>query len=313
MADADGDPTYGVDANAVAAMFQQGFSEEGGTADPEPTVAPDPVQPVVDPAQAPASDEQTPATEDTPLGPLPDISDFPPELQELFNKRVGDFQSGFTKRTTELAEANRFLQDAGMSAEDALEAAKFVQQIQSDPEARAGLYQALKEQFEAQQDTTPTVEEDPLAAYEDLPPDIKQRLIAADVANKRIDAWEAKMAEQEKQAQEAAYYAEIQENLDRQYENVVKVNPDLNDEAIRNDIMALGAMTGGDLVKATDRYRAIENRVQAKMRAGANVPGGTTTAPQGAGYSAPPPTDLSFDDGSVGAAALEYLKANSGG
>lgn len=307
MSDAAGSD-FGVDANAVAAMFQAATAD--GT-DPAAEVTDSGLEPGTDPTQQPAQvAPQT--TEDGPLGPVPDLSDLDPAARAIVEKRIADFQSGFTKRTTELSEAHRFLTDAGMSAEDALAAAQFVQQVQNDPEARAGLYQALKEQFEAEQTPEPTPENPlgDLSDYEDLPPEIRDRLLATDALTARLDAIEAAETARQKEQAEAAYLAEIESNLETQWNGITEAYPDLNDPDVEADVFALGASTGGNLAQAVDIYRRIENRAQAKLHAGASVPGGTGSLPAGAGHSTEPQPIENFED--AGKAALEFLRANSG-
>jgi len=270
----------------------------------------------VDPG-TPAPQEQT--TEDAPdpaaaLGEVPDLSDLDPAARAYAEKRIRDYQAGFTKRTTELADANRLLEQAGGNFESVQEAYEFAQMLQSNtPEgeqARASLYQALAEQYGQQQpETTPTpVEEASDLSEFDLPPEIMSRLSKTDQLEARLNAFEAQAQASAEREQQAQYLQQVQDNLNQQWDRVTTEYPDLIEA--EDHIFALGASTGGDLAAAADIYREIVNSAQAALYQGAaSVPGGLAPLPAGAGSSVEPPQLETFQD--AGKAALDFLRQHS--
>lgn len=275
----------------------------------EPEAAPD--QTTVDPADTAAPNEQTPTP--NPLGPDPDVSDLDPATQALVNQRVLELRQGFTKRTTELADANRILEAAGGDPEAVLEAWTFQQMLMDDSaegaDARARLYQALNSQYGAQppavepavQDTTP---DDPFSEY-DLPPEIKEALSLVPQLKQQLDAINANQQAQEQEFAKQQYIQEVYEDLSNKWSLITTEHPDIAE--YEDAVFALGAHTNGNLLEAVDIVRGIEARAQAKLFAGSvNVPGGQVSPPAGGGHSTEPVVIETFKD--ARAAALEYLE-----
>jgi hypothetical protein len=246
--------------------------------------------------------------------PVPDLSDLDPAARAAVEARIRDFQRGWTERTTKLSDANRILQAAGGDPENLMEAYTFQQMLMDEGpdgvEARARLLQALTNGATPQPQET--AEEDPFADY-DLPPEIRDRLNQVGSLNERLSRFEA--AQEEAAAREAhqTYVNEIVADLDERYGEMVEAFPDLagnsveEGQAIEEEIMALGAFTGGDLGAALDLYRRIEGRALSRLEAGAvSVPGGATTPPAGGGHSTTPVEINSIKD--AGAATKEYLE-----
>lgn len=309
----EGTPSEGisVDPAAVVAALEQGFQAEG----PEPTQN----EPVNEPVQDPGTEPAAAQTED-PLGPIPDLSDLTPEARAVVMKRIGDFQRGYTEKTTKLSDANRILQAAGGDPNAVLEAYEFAQTLSSDsPEGeamRARLYQSLMQQYgqqgapqESQETANP---EDPFSDY-DLPPEIKDRLLKTDALEERIARWEAAQEQQAAQQQYEQYMAEVINDLDTKYAELTNEFPDLQgntpEEAktIEKTIFALGAWSDGNLVEAVNMYRDMENLFLSRLKSGAvSVPGGSVTPPAGGGHSTEPVEINDLKD--AGAATKEFLE-----
>lgn len=294
----DADSTVVDNAGVMAAL--QGLP-------PEPTDN-------VDPGDGAPEGQTTEVTPDpaAALGPVPDLSDLDPAARAYAEKRIADYQRGFTTRTTELADANRLLEQAGGNFESVQEAYQFASLLQSDSpegeEARASLYQALAEQYgQATPEPTvaPATPDSDLSEF-DLPPEIMARLSKADQAIARLDALESGMQARAQQEEQARYQQQVMDNLNQQFDRVVTEYPDLAEA--EDYIFALGASTGGDLAAAADLYREIVNGAQAALYQGsASVPGGIQAPVAGAGNSDVPPEPIT-DFKQAGAAALDYLK-----
>lgn len=265
----------------------------------------------VDPG-TPAPQEQTTETPDplAALGPVPDLSDLDPAARAYADKRIADYQRGFTARTTELADANRLLEQAGGNFDSVQEAYEFATLLQSNTtegeQARASLYQALAEQYaqpKAPETVVPETPDSDLSEF-DLPPEIMSRLSQVDQLKARLDAAEAQSAQRAEQEAQQAYMQQVQTNLDKQWDAVTTEYPDLVDA--EDYIFALGASTGGDLAAAADLYREIQNNAQAALyKNAASVPGGLQAPAVGAGHSTEPPKLETIKD--AGAAALDFL------
>lgn len=272
-----------------------------------------PTDDVVDPGTPAPPDTQTTDAPDpvAALGQVPDLSDLDPAARAYAEKRIADYQRGFTARTTELADANRLLEQAGGNFESVQEAYEFASLLQSNtPEgeqARASLYQALSEQYGNQ--GTPPAPEAPAPADGDLsefdlPPEIMSRLSKTDQLEARLNAMESAAAARAEQEERAAYMQQVQVNLDKQWDAITTEYPDLADA--EDYVFALGASTGGDLSAAADLYREITNNAQAALyKNAASVPGGLQPLPAGAGHSSEPPKLETLKD--AGAAALDFL------
>lgn len=265
----------------------------------------------VDPApEAAQQDEQTPEAD--PLGPDPDVSDLDPAVAALVNQRVLELRQGFTRKTTELKDANRILEAAGGDPEAVLEAWTFQQMLMEDSpegaEARDRLRQALVAQAGATQqvqEPTPATPDDPFAEY-DLPPEIKEALMDA----RQLKAEFASIRENEEaRAQEQArlqYVQEVADDLTGRLNEIVTEYPDLAEA--EDDIVDLGYSTQGNLLAAVDKYRAIEARIMDRLINGTvNVPGGQTTPPAGAGHSDVPPEEFT-DFKSLRGPVTEWLE-----
>jgi len=281
------------------------FANSGDVADPTP-------DPVVDPVEPAAPQvEQTPTPD--PLGPDPDVSDLDPAVQALVNQRVLELRQGFTKRTTELADANRILEAAGGDPEAVLEAYNFQQMLMDDGpegnEARARLYQALNSQYGSQQQpvvepNVPDTQDDPFAEY-DLPPEIKDALSLVPQLKAQLDAINAGQEAHQQEMARQAYVQEVAEDLSNTWNEITTEFPDIAE--YEDAVFALGAHTNGNLVEAMDIVRSIEARAQAKLFEGsANVPGGISSPPVGGGHSTEPVVIDNFKD--AGAAAIEFLQ-----
>lgn len=266
----------------------------------------------VDPGDA-APQEQTTEAPDpaAALGPVPDLSDLDPAARAYADKRIADYQRGFTARTTELADANRLLEQAGGNFESVQEAYEFATLLQANTaegeQARASLYQALAEQY-AQPGTpepvAPEATDSDLSEF-DLPPEIMSRLSKTDQLEARLNAMEAASAQRAEQEAQQAYMQQVQANLDKQWDAITTEYPDLADA--EDYVFALGASTGGDLSAAADLYREITNNAQAALyKNAASVPGGLAPLPAGAGHSSEPPKLETIQD--AGAAALDFLR-----
>lgn len=245
------------------------------------------------------------------LGQVPDLSDLDPAARAYAEKRIADYQRGFTARTTELADANRLLEQAGGNFESVQEAYEFATLLQSNTaegeQARASLYQALAEQYAQptapEAPVAPAADESDLSEF-DLPPEIMSRLSRVDQLEARLNAAEAASAQRAEQEQQQAYMQQVQANLDSQWDAITTEYPDLVDA--EDYVFALGASTGGDLSAAADLYREIANNAQAALyKNAASVPGGLAPPAIGAGHSSEPPKLETIKD--AGAAALDFL------
>ena len=291
-------PTDVVDNAGVMEALTGGYDNPTDEVDPGASAPQEQTTDAPDPAAA--------------LGQVPDLSDLDPAARAYAEKRIADYQRGFTQKTTELANANRLLEQAGGNLEQVQEAYEFASLLQSNtPEgeqARASLYQALAEQYG--QPSNPQVQEPQVPeagdlSEFDLPPEIMSRLTKADQLEARLNAMEAAQQARAEQEAQQAYMQQVQANLDKQWDAITTEYPDLVDA--EDYVFALGASTGGDLAAAADLYREITNNAQAALyRNAASVPGGINPLPAGAGHSSEPPKLETLKD--AGAAALDFLK-----
>lgn len=276
-------------------------------------VAEAPDTPVVDPAETAAPQGEQTQAED-PLGPDPDLSDLSPEARAFAEQRILQLRQGFTKRTTELADANRILEAAGGDPEAVLEAYEF-QRLLSDagPEgedARARLYQALAAQYGAQQQQVAAPADEPVDPFSeyDLPPEIRDALSLVPQLNARLQAFEAGQQEFAQQQAQQAYLQEVVDDLSSKWTEITTEYPDLVDA--EDYVFALGAHTNGNLLAAVDLYRQIETQAQAKLFEGSvRVPGGQVAPPAGGGHSTEPVEIEDFKQ--AGAAAKEFIERMS--
>lgn len=302
-------PEEAGDAGVLDTAAVMDFIQNNGQeADP----APDPVTPDVDPAP-PAATEAEPTPIADPLGPDPDVSDLDPATAALVNRRVLELRQGLTKRTTELADANRILEAAGGDPEAVLEAFTFQQMLMDDSpegaEARDRLYQALSAQRgtqpaapEATPEATP---DDPFSEY-DLPPAIMEALNDARQLKAEFASIRATQEARDQAAAHQAYVNDIAEDLTAKLGEITAEYPDLADA--EDDIVSLSYSTNGNLLEAMNLYRSIEARAQAKLIAGsANVPGGVVTPPAGGGHSTEPPEEFT-DFKSLRGPVTEWLE-----
>jgi hypothetical protein len=267
-----------------------------------------------DPNELPAQDDDTTPDPSDPLfRDLPDFSDLDPAQKAFLEKRVNDWRSDYTQKTTKLADANRILQEAGGNPQAVLDAYEFSEALKNDPEVRARLYQALQAE-QGQQTPTPAAEEapDPFSEY-DLPPEILSTLKAVPGLEARLASFEQNQQAIAEDNLKQQYLREVEQDLSQQYNDVTAAYPDLLGEnaqeaaAIEEEIFALAAHTNGNIAQAYDLYRRIESRGQARLyRGAANVPGGSVTPPVGGGHSTEPVVIETMKDASK--AAQEFLE-----
>jgi hypothetical protein len=297
-------PEEAGDAGVLDTAAVMDFFANNG--DAEPATDDTTVDPAVDAAQ---QDEQTPV--ESPLGPIPDLSDLDPDARAIVQKRISDFQRSYTEKTTKLADAQRILEGTGTDPEAILEAYQF-QQLLSDPgpegdDARARLYQALNAQYGTQpqqQAPTPETPEDPFSEY-DLPPEIRDALSMVPQLKAQLDQFTATQQEYAQQQAQQAYLQEVVDDLQGKWGSITTERPDLSDA--EDAIFALAASTDGNLLAAVDLYDSIERKAQAKLFAGsANVPGGSVSPPAGGGHSTEPVVLEDFKQ--AGKAAEEFLR-----
>lgn len=298
------------DGSTFDAAGATAFLESGGEeflTDPAMEADPSEVTPEQD-------ENNTPDPSDPLFRELPDFSDLDPAQRAYLEKRVNDWRSDWTQKTTKLADANRILEEAGGDPQAVLDAYEFAQALQTNPEVRAQLYQALAAEH-APQAPTPAAEEqpDPLSEY-DLPPEILSTLRAVPGLEARLAAFEQNQQAIAQEQQEQQYLNEVVQDLSSQYNDLLGAYPDLLGEnpqeaaVIEEDIFALGAHTNGNLAQAYDLYRRIETRGQARLyRGSANVPGGSVAPPAGGGHSTEPPEPIT-DMKQAGIAAKEFLE-----
>jgi hypothetical protein len=290
------DTSGGVDREAVAAFIESGgegeqFEEPGNQPDPS-----------AEPA-TPNDDDNTPDPSDPLFRELPDFSDLDPAQKAYLEKRVNDWRSDYTNKTTKLADANRILTEAGGDPQAVLDAYEFAQALQNDPEVRARLFQALEaeqrqQQPNPQEQVTTTDPADPLSEY-DLPPEILNTLKAVPGLESRLAAFEEAQAAAQQEQFQQQYLQEVVEDLSGQWDKITEAYPDLlganQEEAreIEEEIFAYAAHTNGNLAQATDLWRRAEARAQARLYEGSvNVPGGLASPPIGAGHSTEPPAEI---------------------
>jgi hypothetical protein len=269
------------------------------------------------------ADDGTTQVEQTPvadlLGPDPDTSDLDPAVAALVNKRVLELRQGLTKRTTELSDANRILEAAGGDPEAILEAWSFQQSLLDDgPDgdaARARLYQVLEAQYGQQvaEQVVPNPEatpDDPFAEY-DLPPEIRDILATVPQLKARLDAQDENAEAAAQQAAHDQYVYEVYNDLEVKLNEVTTEFPDLVDA--KDDLIDLSYSTNGNVLKAMDKYRAIEARIAERLLDGAvNVPGGLVTPPVGGGHSSEPPVEFT-DFKSLRGPVQEFLERGGAG
>jgi hypothetical protein len=299
--EADG---YAVDTAAVADFINSGGEGYDDAPDPQ-----------VDPAQDAATQvEQTP---EPLLGPDPDVSDLPPDVQALVNQRVLELRQGLTRRTTELADANRLIEAAG-DPDSLLEAWTFQQQLMADgpegDEIRARLYQALTSQYGAQTPAVPsatpevTPSVDPFAEY-DLPPEISNVLAMVPQLQQQLQQLTAANEAAAQEQAQAQYVQDVANDLTSRLSEITTEFSDL--AGAEDDILNLAYSTDGNLLAAVDLYRELESRIASRLFEGAvNVPGGSVTPPVGGGHSTEPPAEITnFKD--LRGPVTEWLEQHS--
>jgi hypothetical protein len=223
----------------------------------------------------------------------------PPELQAIYR----NMQSHFTRTQQSLREKEASLD--GLNVEEARGALDFVNALNTDPQYAMAVHAQLTEALQASgmspQEAHYAASEaisneseqytDPETEYGSVPPDVLQRLEAA----------EQFMATQQ-QAQERQA---LQSELTRQEMAIRQGHPEWDDADIKT-VYGLAYSYGGDLGQAADAYVAEQARWATRfMQAKANVPSGQ---PGVTGHGVTPPEPLHTMNEAT-EAALESFRA----
>lgn len=222
-------------------------------------VQPDPVQPAVSPEPSQPSTPATQGDQGQPVQPEPERID-PNQLQldeqakAYLAQREREMQADYTRKTQELAEQRR-------EAEQALQ---FIEALNTDPNFALQVHQTLAQVLQEQGYSV--AEANQLAA---------QQMQGQDEFGYEDDPYMAKIQELEqwKQQQEQRIAeAEAASRIDSQLSVIRQQNPSFDDNDLR-DIISMGFAFNGDLLKASDAFKSINQRsVERYMAQKAAVP-----------------------------------------
>lgn len=261
----------------------------------EAAAPPAPVQPTVPEPSQPVADPATQGDQGHQAQPEPERID-PNQLQlddqakAYLAQREREMQADYTRKTQELAEQRR-------EAEQALQ---FIEALNTDPNFALQVHQTLSEALQNQGYSV--AQADALAA---------QQMQGQNEYEYEDDPYMAKIQELEqwKQQQEQRIAeAEAAARIDSQLAVIRQQNPSFDDSDLR-DIISMGFAFNGDLVKAADAFKSINQRsVERYMAQKAAVPA-SLNQPTATGHAETPPEGFKgLNDPRLEQAAIRMLQ-----
>lgn len=265
-------------------------SGEGYEAAAQPT----PVQPT-QPEPSQPTEPATQGDQGQPVTPEPtriDPNQLPPEARSYVEQREREMQADYTRKTQELAEQRR-------EAEQALQ---FIEALNSDPNFALQVHQTLSQSLQSQ---GYSVEQANALAANEL-----QQNQGGDWEYED-DPYMAKIQELEQwkvQQEQRIAEAEAASHIDSQLSVIRQQNPAFQDDDLR-DIISMGFAFGGDLIRAADAYKSINQRsVERYMAQKASVPA-SLNQPTATGHAQTPPEGFTgLDDPNLEKAAIRMLQ-----
>lgn len=245
-------------------------SEEGSENQPTPEAAPV---------------EGTPAPEQGQPSREIDVSGLPEEAQIFLRAREREMQADYTRKTQEVAQQRQ-------EAENAM---RFIQSLNSDPDFAYQTLQYLNSQLEAAgYQVAPEPTEYEYDEYgEPQGPDPYAQELA------EIRGWKEQMEQEWREASLAA-------QLDRELATIQSQHPDWSEGDLQN-IVDLGFSTNGDLLKAAQQYEALQDQILSRYlerKGSVNTP---APLPNQAGTPAP---HQPKGEAELRSAAMEIIRAN---
>lgn len=263
----------------------------------EATAQPTPVQPVAPEANQPYSDTATQGDQGHQAQPEPTRIDpnqleLTPEAQAYLEQRERDMQADYTRKTQDLAEQRR-------EAEQALQ---FIEALNSDPNFALQVHQTLSQALQSQGYSVEQA--NALAANELQDRGQNEWEYEDDPYMAKIQELEQWKAQQEQRIAEA----EAASRIDSQISVIRQQNPTFDDNDLR-DILSMGFAFGGDLMKASDAYKSINQRsVERYMAQKASVPA-SLNQPTATGHAEAAPEGFKdLNDPNLEKAAIRMLQ-----
>lgn len=222
------DMDFGTAEELLAAAIEQDNQPATPVANSSETQANEPTEPVVETTQA-----------DEPFTNI-DPNALPDDLKQIYKSMQGDF----TRKTQEIAEWRKLGQAyEGMTPEQAQQALEFTHRLQTDPQFAQEVYQGLGQALNTELDQGPTEPD-----YDEQEWD--------DPRDKVID----ELLEWKNQQMEQQAYNERLNELMRQEQTIRQQHPEYTDDDLES-IAALAHSYEADLIKATDAYEALRQRL----------------------------------------------------
>lgn len=246
--------------------------------------------PPVEAAESVPTPQETPeVTPEVPASKEIDISHLPEEAQIYIRARERELQGDATRKWQEAAELRR-------QAEQSI---SFVEALNSDPTFAKQVYEFLDQNLAAAGylgGSAPDEDDDDFTWDDEGTAPIQAELA-------EIKQWKQDMEEQ-------MLVERISADLDHQIARVRHNNPNWDDEDIQS-VIDLGFATQGDIVRAAEVYRGIQDRGLARYL---DRKGSVTAPPQVQGSSGTSvPNDLkSASDDELRQAALERIRSELG-
>lgn len=251
----------------------------------QPAVA-QPSQPVADPAtQGDQSQQAQPDTQRID----PNQLNLDEQARQYLVQREREMQADYTRKTQELA-AQR---------QEAEQALQFIEALNTDPNFALQVHQTLSQSLQAQGYSV--AQADALAAQQ----------MQGDEYGYEDDPYMAKIQELEqwKQQQEQRIAeAEAAARIDSQLAVIRQQNPNFDDSDLR-DIISMGFAFNGDLLKASEAFKSINQRsVERYMAQKASVPA-SLNQPASTGHAEAAPEGFKgLNDPNLEAAAIRMLQ-----
>jgi hypothetical protein len=292
-------PEFETDQDVVNALMAEQRGEVSPGQDPP---QPEPNEQVAD--DSPESEEVTEEQpiEDSFTGFDPDS--LPDDLKPIYRSLQGDY----TRKTQELAERGRTydtLEEYG-GVETAAQAMEWLASLQN-PENALQLHSELTQALQAQGYSVGEAEQEAARQVQAAREEEADEFDLEGAHDPRVDQLQQKIEELEtyrEEEQERNLQLALSAEYDRQEAELLRNNPDWNDEDLEN-VYSLSFSTGGNLLKAAEIYEGLQSHVLGRyLEQKKQVPGNPVPA------SGPADTPTSYkrlDDPGLEKALNEFL------
>lgn len=284
-------------AKAAEALAAAWASDDAPVAEQAEPVAPAPEEATPEAPAAPEAPEapEAPAAEEDSFIPRADLQSLldgveDPDVRERIERAYKSFQSGYTRKTQEIAREREKL--SGLDPELAQQAVEFVTALQTDGDFALQVHEELTKSLEQAGLTRRQAEVEATRQIEETTLDPELEALGVDPDNplvRKLNELENWKREQEANAQrwqqEQEQERQVNEALaliERQTLDIRKADPTLSDEDM-DAIYKIAASTGGNLFEAESYFKDMRDRfVSAYVSQKAAVPAGVTAPPPSA-------------------------------